>query len=175
MDPKYACVIFRSLGQSVIDCGWYLIPWGSNETNAFKRLMLRFVGNALGMRVRLTQIPRLLAMFDIDSIGFRRRALTNRFCRRMINQSKDESEMSSKAGLQALITLQDLNLQLSFRYLVSHVAHHPLTEKTNMNIGYTTRHELTRRLKRPVAVGEGLCLALKFAGRNERRLAIRLH
>ena len=117
--------------------------------------MLRFFGNALGSRVRVTQIYPLPAMFDIDSIGFRRRALANRFCRRIINQSKDESEMPRRARLQAWITPQDPNLSLSFRRLVSHTAH-SLTEQTTMNMRNTTRHELTRRLKRPAAVGKGV-------------------
>lgn len=50
-----------------------------------------------------------------------------------------------------------------------------MTEETAVDMRKITRHELTKRMKRPVAVRKGLCLPMRFADRNERRLRIILH
>ena len=112
MDGKYALMVFRSLLQSGIDYACFLSPWGQKATEAYNSLMLRFFGNVLGMRVRVSQLPRLLAIFDRDSIGHRRRAMATRFCIRMKEQCGDESDGEQRARMQAMNTLRDLTLSI---------------------------------------------------------------
>ena len=80
IDAKYALMVFRSLPQSGIDYVCFLSPWRQKATEAYTSLMLRFFGNVLGMRVRVSQLPCLLAIFDLDSNGLWRRAMASIFC-----------------------------------------------------------------------------------------------
>ena len=41
-----------------------------------------------------------------------------------------------------------------------------------MNVRKGTRHELTRGMKQPVAIGKAVCRPLTFARRKERRLTV---
>ena len=69
IDAKYAMMVFRSLLQSGIGYACFLSPWGQKATEAYNSLMLRFFGNVLGVRFSVSQLPRLLAIFYLDSIG----------------------------------------------------------------------------------------------------------
>ena len=67
---------------------------GQKATEAYNSQMIRFSCNILGMRVRGTELPRLLAIFGLDSIGLWRSAIAKRFCIRMIEQRSSKPDMS---------------------------------------------------------------------------------
>ena len=104
MEAKYALMVFRSPPQSGMDYACFLSPWGQKATEAYNSLMIRFFGNVVGRRVRVSQLPRLLAIFDLDSIGLRRRAMANRFCIRMKGQCEDESEKDKETSHTVVFT-----------------------------------------------------------------------
>lgn len=101
MDPKYECIIFWSLVQSSIDYAFFLSSYvsRSNASHDCNGLMPNFFSWARGMRVQVTRIPGFSAMFDTDSIAFRRWAWAKSFRETIIKLSKDESEVSNRARL----------------------------------------------------------------------------
>ena len=128
MDANYALMVFRSQLQSGIEYACFLSPWGQKATEAYNSLMLRFFGNVIGMGVRVSQLPCLLAIFDLDSIGLRRRAMANRFCIRMKEQCEDESDGEQRARMQAMNTLRDLTLSIPCRRLRGNICR-PIAEE----------------------------------------------
>ena len=130
--------------------------------------MLRFFGNVHGMRVRISQLPRLLAIFDLYSIGLRRRAMANRFCIRMKEQCEDESDGEQRARLQAMNTLRDLTLAIPCRRLIGNISR-PIAEEEVAAIRKRTRKVLWDKMKRPMVLGKGLCLALRLPNSKHRR------
>ena len=161
-----------SLLQSGKDYACFLSPWGQKATEAYNSLMLRFFGNVLGMRARVSQIPRLVAIFDLDSIGLRRRAMANRFCIRMKEQCEDESDGEQRARMQAMNTLRDLTLSIPCRRLMGNISC-PIAEEELAAIRKRTRKVLLDKMKRPMVLGKGLCLALRLPNSKHRRLAVR--
>ena len=174
MDAKYALMVFRSLLQSGIDYACFLSPWGQKTTEAYNSLMLRFFGNVLGMRVRVSQLPRILAIFDLDSIGLRRPAIANRLATRMKEQCKDESDGEQRARMQAMNTLRDLTLSIPCRRLIGNT-NRPIAEEELAAIRKRTRNFLLDKMKRPMVLGKGLYLAFRLPNSKHRRLAIRWH
>ena len=126
------------------------------------------------MRVRVSQLPRLVAIFDLDSIGLRRRAMANRFCIRMKEECEDESDGEQRARMQAMNTLRHLTLSIPCRRLIGNISR-PITEEELAAIKKRTRKVLLDKMKRPMVLGKGLCLALRLPNSKHRRLAIRWH
>ena len=174
MDATYALMVFRSLIQTGIDYACFLSPWGKKATEAYNSFMLHFFGNVLGMRVRVSQLPRLLPIFDLDSIGLRRRAIANRFCIRMKVQCKDESDGEQRARMRAMNILRDLTLSSPCRRLIGNIRR-PIPEQELAEIRKRTRNVLLDKMERPMILRKGLCLALGQPNIKHRKLAIHWH
>ena len=108
----YALMVFRSLLQSAIYYAYFLSPWGQKATEAYNSLI-----NVLVMRFMVSQLPRLLAIFDHDSIRRRRRAMASSSCIRMKEQCGDASDGEKRARMQAMNTSRDLNSSIPSRSL----------------------------------------------------------
>ena len=85
VDPSYAKMLYRTLIESKMDYATFLCPSSADALPAFNCLQQRFFQCCLGIRVRQSQIPRLLLMFNIDTLGIRRRTLANAFARRLMS------------------------------------------------------------------------------------------
>ena len=77
VDPSYAKVVYRTRIESTMDYATFLCPSSADALQAFDCLLQRFFHCCPGIRVRQSQIPRLLLMFNIDTLGTRRRTLAN--------------------------------------------------------------------------------------------------
>ena len=85
-DPSYAKMVYRTLKESKMDYAAFLCPSSADALHAFDCLLQRFFQCCLGTtRVRQSQIPRLLAMFNIDTLGIRGRKLANAFIGRIMS------------------------------------------------------------------------------------------
>lgn len=91
-------------------------------------MRIRFLANVTGMTVRITQLPDLLTIFDLYSIGMRRRAMANGFCVQMKELCKDELEVEQQARMQALKTLRDLKISQPCRKLIGSIIRPPAVE-----------------------------------------------
>ena len=83
IDAAFATMLLRSLSHSNIDYTCFLFPCAGAGQNAFDASLRRFFGCALGIRARTSQLTRLIAMFNLDSSGARRRMLANNIKRRL--------------------------------------------------------------------------------------------
>ena len=86
VDPSYAKMVYRTLIESKMDYATFLCPPSADALHAFDCLQQRFFQCCLGIRVRQSQIPRLLLMFSIDKLGIRRRTLANAFAGRLTHE-----------------------------------------------------------------------------------------
>ena len=100
--------------------------------------------------------------------------MANRFCIRMKEQCKDESDGEQRAQMQAMNTLRDLTLSIPCRRLIGNISR-PIAEEEVAAIRKRTRKVLLDKMKRPMVFGKGLCLALRLSNSKHRRLAIRWH
>ena len=79
--------------------------------------MLRFFGCALWIHVRTSQLPRIIALFNLDTLGARRRMLVNNFMRRL-KGLHNEDETKPRQRLHAKKILQSLRDVRPFPKLV---------------------------------------------------------
>ena len=100
--------------------------------------------------------------------------MANRFCIRMKEQGKDESDGEQRARMQAMNILRDSTLSIPCRMLIGNISR-PIAEKQVAAIRKRTRNVLLDKMKRPMVLGKGLCLALRLQNSKHTRLAIRWH
>ena len=150
------------------------VSWGQKEIEAYNSLMLRFFGNVLGRRVRVSKLPCLLAIFDLDSIGLRRRAMANRSCIRMNDVCEDESDAEQRERMRAMNILRELNISIPFRKLIGNSSR-PLAGDAFAAMWKRNCQVLLDMMKRPMVLGKVLCLALRLPNGKHRRLTLRRH
>ena len=107
-------------------------------------------------------------------MGISRRSIANTFCLGMKDQSIDSSEAAAKATRQALHTLRDLELSGPFRRFVRSVNDTLKGDAINsLKEGF--RKDVLQKMKRPIVIRKGLCLALRLRKSRDRKLAVRWH
>ena len=72
------------------------------------------------MRVSKSQLPRLLVMFSLETLGDRRRMMANEFASRLCNIHDDDTA-TDRQKVQARGTQKALETSISFRRLVATV------------------------------------------------------
>ena len=77
IDPSYAKMVYRTLVDRKMDYATFLCTSSADALHTFDCLPQRFFQCFLGTRVRKSQIPPLLLMLNIDTLGIRRRTLAN--------------------------------------------------------------------------------------------------
>ena len=153
-DPSYAKMVYRTLIESKMDYATFLCPSCADAVHAFDCLLQRFFQCCLGIRVRQSQIPRLLLMFNIDTLGIRRRTLANAFVGRLMSiLDKDHANMRQK--LQANKTQIALNSSEAFQRIVPLVTK-PLRKDQTMSMRQTMREILSRNMRRPEPISTRL-------------------
>ena len=73
VDPSYAKIVYRTLIESKMDYATFLCPSSADALHSFDCILQRFFQCCLGIRVRQSQILRLLLMFNIDTLGIGQR------------------------------------------------------------------------------------------------------
>ena len=105
----------------------------------------RFFQLCLGIRVRQSQIPRLLLMFNIDTLGIRRRTLANAFAGRIMS-ILDDDHATVLQKLQAKKTQIALNSSEAFQRIVPLVTK-PLRKDQTMSMRQIMRKIISRNTR----------------------------
>ena len=124
------------------------------------------------IRVRQSQIPRLLLMFSIDTLGTRRRTLANAFAGLMSTLDDDNAPVRLK--LQAKKTQIALNSSEAFQPIVPLVTK-PLRKDQTMSMRQNMREIISRNMRRPVPISTRLPPALQLKSMRHRALECRWH
>ena len=91
VDLYYMKMVYRTLIQSKMDYASFLCPCSTVAYHASQSLLQRLFQCCIGMRVSKSQIPRLLMMFNLETLSDRRRRLANAFASRLCNIQEDDT------------------------------------------------------------------------------------
>ena len=150
VDPTYAKMVNRTLIESKMDYAIFLCPSSAGALHAFDCLLQRFFQCCLGIIVRQSQIPRLLLMFNIDSLGIRRRTLANACAGRLMS-TLDDDNATARQRFQAKKTQIAPNYSEAFQrivYLVTKL----LRKYQTMSMRQTMRERISSIMRRPVPI-----------------------
>ena len=120
-----------------------------------------------------SQIPRLLLIFNIDSLGIRRRTLANAFAGRLMSTLKDDNA-TARQKLQAKKTQIALHSSEAFQRIVPLVTK-PLRKDQTMSMRQNLREIISRTMRRPVPISTRVPPALQLKSMKHRALACRRH
>ena len=120
-DPSYAKIVYRTLIESKMDYATFLCPSSADALHAFDCLLQRFFQCYVGIRVRQSQIPRLLLIFNIDTLGIHRGTLANAFIGRLMS-ILDDDHATVRQKLQAKETQIALKSSEAFQRIVALVS-----------------------------------------------------
>ena len=125
------------------------------------------------MRSPQSQIPGLLLMFNINSLGIRRRTLANAVSGRLMS-TLDDDNATARQKLQAKKTQIALNSSKAFRRIVP-LATKTLRKDETMSMRQNMRQIISRTTGRPVPVSTRLPSALQLKSMKYRAPACRWH
>ena len=117
VDPSYAKMVYRTFIKSKMDYTTFLCPSSADAMHAFDCLLQRFFKSCVGIRVRQSQILRLLLMVNIDTLGILRRTLANAFAGRLLS-ILDDDHATVRQKLQENKTQITLNSSEAFQRAV---------------------------------------------------------
>ena len=120
-----------------------------------------------------SQIPRLLMMFNLQTLGDRRRMFANAFASRLCNIQEDDTA-TERQKVQARNTQKALETSISFRRLVATVTA-PERKDQLLRRKETKRERIRRLMRRPIPRMKGLPPALRMRSATYRALACRWH
>ena len=146
--PSYAKMVYRTHIESKMDYATFLCPSSADALHAFDCLLQRLFQFCLGIRVRQSQIPHLLLMFNIDTLGIRRRKLANAFAGKII-EILDDDHATGRQKVQARKTKIALNSSEALQRIIPLVTK-PMRKDQIMSMKQTMRERLSRNKRRPV-------------------------
>ena len=117
--------------------------------------------------------PRLLLIFNVGTLGMRRRTLANAFSRRLMS-ILDDDHATARQKLQAKKTQIALNSSEAFKRIVPLVTK-PLRKDQTMSMRQTIRERISRNMPCPVPTLTRLPPALQLKSMMHRPLACRWH
>ena len=158
VDPSFAKMVYRTHIEGKMDYATFLCPSSADALHASDCLLQRFFQCCLGIRVRQLQIPRLLLMFNIDTLGIRRRTLANAFAGRLMG-IPDDDHATVRQKLQAKKTQIALTSSDAFQRIVPLVTK-PQRKDQIMSTRQTMRERISRNMRRPVPISTRLPPAL---------------
>ena len=170
-DPSYTKMVYRTFIERKVDYATFLCPSGADALHAFDCLLQRLFQCCLGIRVRQSQIPRLLLVFKNHTLGIRRRALANAFAARLMS-ILDDDHATVRQKLQAKKTQIALNSSEAFRRIVPLVTK-PLRKDQTMSMSQTMRERMSRNMRSTVPISTRLPPALQLKSMKHRALACR--
>ena len=137
-----------------MDCATFLFPSSAVSLHAFDFLLQRFFQCCLGIRVRQSQIPRLLLMLNIDTLGICRTTLANAFAGRLMS-ILDDDHATMRQKLRSKKTQIAFNNSDAFQRIVP-LLMKPLKKHQNMSMRQTMREIISRNMRRPVPISTRL-------------------
>ena len=114
----YMKMVYRTLIQSKMEYASFLCPCSTVAYHASQSLLQRLFQCCIGMRVGKSKIPRLIMMFNLETLGDRRRMMANAFASRVCNVQDDDTA-TDRLKVQARNTQKALETSISFRRLVA--------------------------------------------------------
>ena len=162
---------YRTLIEGKLDYATFLCSSRADALHALDCLLQRFLQCCLGIRVRQSQIPRLLLMFNIDTLGIRRRTCANAFARRLMS-IPDDDHATVRQKLQAQKTQIALKSSEAFQRIVPLVTK-PLRKDQTMWMRQNMRKTISRNMRPPVRISTRLPPALQLKSMKHRALACR--
>ena len=117
--------------------------------------------------MRQSQIPRLVLMFNIDTLGIRRRTLANAFVGRLMSILNDD-HATKRQKLQAKKPQIVLNTSEAFQRIVAQVTK-PLTKDQIMSRKQTMRERTSTNMRRPVPIWTRIPPALQLKSMKHNR------
>ena len=169
--PSYAKMMYRTLVE--VDYAIFLCPSGADAFQVYDCLLQRFVIFRVVIRVRQSQIPRLLVMFNFDALRIRWRTFANAFAGRLMS-ILDDDPATVRQKLQAKKTQIALNSSEAFQRIVPRVTK-PLRKDQNVLMRQTMRERISGNKRRPVPISTILPPALQLKSTKHRALACRWH
>ena len=91
VDLYYMKMVYRTLIQSKMDYASFLCPCSTVAYHTSQGLLQKIFQCCIGMRVSKSQIPRLLMMFNLETLDERRRMSANAFASRLCNIQDDDT------------------------------------------------------------------------------------
>ena len=173
VDPSYAKMVYRTLIGSKMDYATFLCPSRADALHAFDCLLQRFFQCCVGIGVRQSQIPRLLLMFNTDTLGIHRRTLANAFIGRHMS-ILDDDHATVRQKLQAKETQIALKSSEAFQPIVA-LATKPLRKDQIVSMRQNMREIISRNMRRPVPISTRLPPALQLKSMKHRALACLWH
>ena len=172
-DPRYAKMVYRTLLERKIYYATFLCPSSADALHAFDCLLQRFFHCCLGIRVRQSQIRRLLLMFNIDTLRIRRRTLASAFVGGLMSIPDDDHAIQ-RQKIQAEKTQIAFNSSEAFQLIVPLVAK-PLRKDQIISMEQTMRERISNNMRRPVPISTRLPPALQLKYMKHRAVACRWH
>ena len=147
VDLYYMKMVYRTLVQSKMDYASFLCPCCTVAYHASQSLLERVFQCCIGMRVSKSQIPRLLMMFNLETLGDRRRMSANAFASRLCN--KDDDTATERQKVHARNTRKALETSISFQRLVA-TATAPEGKDQLLGRKDTKREQIRGLMRRPI-------------------------
>ena len=166
-------MVYRTLIQSKMVYASFLCPFSTVSYHAFESLLQRLFQCCIGMRVKNSKIPRLLILFNLETLADRRRMMTNAFASRLCN-IQDDDTATDRQKLQARNTQKALETPISFRRIVATVRE-PHGKDQLMRMQERKREQIRGIMCRPTPRMKGLPPALRMRSATDRALACRRH
>ena len=166
-------MVYNTLIESKMNCATFLCPSSADALRAFDCLLQKFFQCCPGIRLQKSQIPRLLLMFNIDTLCIRGRTLANAFVGRIMSGLEDD-RATVRQKLQAKKTQIALNASDAFQRIVPLVTK-PLRKDEIMSMRQTMRERISRNMRRPESIWMRLPPALQLQDMKHRSLACRWH
>ena len=125
------------------------------------------------MRVSKSQIPRLLMMFNMGTLGDRRRMMANALASRLCD-IQDDDTATDRQNVQARNTQKALETSISFRLLVATVRALEGNDQLLRRKDWK-RERIRGLMRRPIPIMKGLPPVLRMRSATDRALACRWH
>ena len=152
VDLHYMKMAYRALIQSKMDYASFLCPCSTVSYHASHSLLQRLFQRCIGMRVSKSQIPRLLIMFNLETLGDRRRMMANVFASRFC-KVQDNDTATDRLKVQARNTQKALETSISSRRLVATIRA-PEGEDQLLRSKDRKRERIRGLMRRPVPKNE---------------------
>ena len=167
--PSYGKMVYLALLE--VDYAIFLCPSGADAFQVHDCLLQRFFIFCLVIRVRQSQVRRLLVMFNFDALRIRWRTLVHAFAGRLMS-ILDDDHATLRQKLQAKKTQIALNSSEAFQRIV--LVMKPLRKDQTMSMRQNMREIISRTMRRPVPISTRLP-ALQLKSMKHRAPSCRWH
>ena len=156
-DFYYIKMVYRTLIQSKLDYVSFLCPCSTVSYHAFESHLQRLFQSCIGMRVKKPEIPRVLMMFNLETLGDGRRVMANAFASRLCNIQNDDTA-ADRQKLHARNTQKAFETSISFRRIVT-IGRDAYGKDQLMRMKERKRERIQGIMRRPIPRMKGVPLS----------------